>query len=55
VCALLADGTLGCSPGTEGRVFEERCEGTDVIALEASTFTLCALHADGTVRCGNAF
>lgn len=54
-CGLLPDGTLGCTPGSEGRVFKERCEGTDVIDLDASTFTLCALHADGEIRCGNAF
>jgi hypothetical protein len=55
VCALLPDGTIGCNPGSEGRVFKERCEGTDVVDLEASTFTLCALHANGGIRCGNAF
>jgi hypothetical protein len=54
-CGLLPDGTIGCSPGSEGRVFPERCEGTDVVDLDASTFTLCALHADGEIRCSNAF
>jgi hypothetical protein len=55
VCALLADGTVGCTEGSEGRVFAESCQGTDVVDLQASTFSLCALHADGDIRCGNAF
>jgi hypothetical protein len=55
VCGLLADGTLACSPGSEGRVFPEGCEGTDVVDLQASTFSLCALHADGDISCRNAF
>jgi hypothetical protein len=55
VCAMLPDGTVGCTPGTEGRVFKERCEGTDVIDLQADGYSLCALHADGTINCGTAF
>jgi hypothetical protein len=51
-CALLADGTVACSVGGEGSTFADRCEGTDVIDLQATQLSLCALHADGTIRCG---
>jgi hypothetical protein len=51
VCALLADGTVGCSVGSEGSTFQDRCEGTDVVDLKATQRFLCALHADGTISC----
>jgi hypothetical protein len=50
-CALLADGTIACSQGSEGSTFADRCEGTDVVDLQATQRSLCALHADGTIRC----
>ena len=53
-CALVADGTIACSQGTEGSTFPDRCEGTDVVDLQASQLSLCALHADGTIRCGTS-
>jgi hypothetical protein len=52
VCALLPDGTVGCSVGGEGSTFRDHCEGTDVVDLDATQRFLCALHADGTIRCG---
>jgi hypothetical protein len=51
-CALLADGTIACGQGSEGSTFSDRCEGTDVVDLQATQRSLCALHADGTIRCG---
>jgi hypothetical protein len=54
VCALLADGTIGCSVGSEGSTFADRCEGTDVVDLDATQRSLCALHADGTIHCRNS-
>jgi hypothetical protein len=53
-CALLADGTVGCSIGSEGSTFADRCEGTDVVDLGATQLSLCALHADGTIHCGKS-
>jgi hypothetical protein len=50
-CALLADGTIGCSVGSDGSAFADRCEGTDVVDLRATQALLCALHADGAIRC----
>jgi hypothetical protein len=51
VCALLADGTIGCSVGSDGSTFADRCEGADVVDLHATQRFMCALHADGTIRC----
>jgi alpha-tubulin suppressor-like RCC1 family protein len=54
VCGLLPDGTIGCTVGSEGSTFADRCEGTDVVDLDATQRFLCALHADGTIRCGSS-
>lgn len=51
VCGLLADGTVGCTVGSEGSTFQDRCEGSDVVDLDATQRFLCALHADGTISC----
>lgn len=53
-CVVLADGTVACSQGSVGSTFPDRCEGTDVVDLEATQLWLCALHADGTIRCGHS-